>query len=149
MKAEDCIKEYLKEMKIMQLATVRDGQPWICTVNVVVDDQQNLYWMSQRSTRHSKELVDDSRAAGAVVRNVDDKQCVHFEGEAFEVAADDFERVHALYGKRYGANKDERLEEARSGEPNARTYYVIKPKLFVLFDLKNFPTSPRQEWRVA
>jgi uncharacterized protein YhbP (UPF0306 family) len=147
MNLKKIIRDYLKEARVMQLATVKDGQPWICTVNYVFDKESNLYWMSRRSTRHSQELKSDSRVAGAIVKNPDIKRCLHFEGSAYEVSKENLEFANELYSQRYD-DKPNRLEEAKPDNKKVRTYYILKPKLFVLFDEVNFPDNPRQEYNL-
>ncbi len=141
---EQLIRDYLKEGRLMQLATVKDGQPWICTVNYSVDENNNLHWISLKNRRHSQELTAHQKVAGAIVKNPGVKQGLQFEGIAEEVKYDDLEKVNAIHSERYG-HKPERLEQAKSGDPNSRTYYRLKPTLFVLFDEINYPENPRQE----
>jgi uncharacterized protein YhbP (UPF0306 family) len=144
MTTEQLIRVYLQSNKVMQLATDNDGQPWLSTVNYAVDEKLNLYWMSLRNTRHSQELRNNQRAAAAILEDPNIKRCLHIEGDA--LSGDEATQAHELYGVAYG-QKEERLAEAQSNDPNTRTYYVLKPRLFVLFDVVNFPDNPRQEWR--
>ncbi len=138
------ITQYLREAKVMQLATVNGGQPWICTVNYAIDDAGNLYWLSLRTRRHSLELRGSAAAAVAIVKDPAVKQGLQLEGTATEVDLNDLERVHALYSERY-SDKPERLEEARSTKHSAQTYYVFKPSRIQLHDEVNFPKNPQRE----
>lgn len=138
------IDDYLKDAKVMQFATSVDGQPWICTVNYIPDLNWNLYWMSMRTRRHSVELKSNSKASVAIVKDPNIKRGLQMEGLAYELEKDELVKAHQLYGERYG-QKDERLKEAQSNEPNIRTYYVFRPSAIVLFDEVNFPDNPRQE----
>lgn len=63
MQASELIKKYLDEKQVMQLATVRDGQPWVCNIHFVPDGNGTLYWLSKPTRRQSLEITDDSRAA--------------------------------------------------------------------------------------
>lgn len=139
------IEDYLKEKEIMQLATVKDGSPWICTVNYVPDKNLNLYWMSLRNTRHSKELKANPNTAVAILLDDKNKKCIHIEGVAKEVPFDDLEYANKLYAERYG-NKPKRLEEAKSGDENLRMYYVFNPKKIVFFNENS--NNMRQELSV-
>lgn len=38
MDASEYIKKYLNESKFMQLATVVDNKPWVCTLHFVADE---------------------------------------------------------------------------------------------------------------
>lgn len=148
MNLHDRITEYFQSAKVMQVATLHGDQPWVCSVSYSVDESWNLYWMSLKSCRHSRELLDHSKVAGAVVRDPEVKQGIQFEGIAEEVTGDELVRANDIYSMRYG-EKPERLEEARSGAENLRTYYVIKLTKVVLFDVVNFPQDPRQEYVVT
>jgi uncharacterized protein YhbP (UPF0306 family) len=141
------IENYLKNAKIMQLSTVNEGSPWICTVNYVVDSDLNLYWMSMRRTRHSEELEADSRTAVAIVIDPVKKVGIQMQGNASEVGGDELIKAHKLYCESYG-NKEKRLVEAKSGDKNVRGYYKFIPSKVMLFDETN-ENSPIQELKLT
>lgn len=132
----------------MQLATVRDGKPWICTVYFVADEDFNLYWMSARERQHSLEIVDDSKVAITVVRDIERKQALQIVGKAYEVLGDDLEHAHELYQGKFGP-KDYDLDEIRRHKPTGRAYWVFKPTEISLWDEVNFPDEPKQKYRVS
>ena len=137
------VKEYYAGNKHMQLATVSNGQPWICTVYFVADEDFNLYWMSARERQHSIEIAHDSKVAITVVRDTERKQALQIVGNAYEVANEDLERVHELYQSKFG-QKDYDLEEIKQHKPTGRAYWVFKPTKISLWDEVNFPDSPKQ-----
>jgi uncharacterized protein YhbP (UPF0306 family) len=139
----EMVREFLQADQVMQLATSREGQPWICTVHFVADDAGHLYWTSTRDRRHSQELAANPRAAVAVVHNEVKPQAVQMAGQVEEVAQEDLAKVHGRYCEKFGP-KDKFLAEIESGE---RAYYVFAPAETVLFDVVNFPADPRQELR--
>lgn len=139
----DLLNRYLSEKNDMQLATVANGQPWICTVYFVHDDSFNLYWMSARERQHSVEITNDSKVAITVVQDTERKQALQITGNAHEVSDNDLERVHGLYQGKYGA-KDYNLEEIKQHLPTGRAYWVFKPTSISLWDEVNFPDSPKQ-----
>ncbi len=145
---EDLIKQYLTDKKDMQLATVADGSPWICTVYFVHDENFNLYWTSGRSRQHSVEILKDSRSAVTVVRDNERKQALQIIGNAYEVADDDLERVHELYQSKYGS-KDYDLEEMKQHQPDGRSYWIFKPSEISLWDEVNFPEAPKQKYDIS
>ncbi|MDQ3094326.1 MAG: pyridoxamine 5'-phosphate oxidase family protein [bacterium] len=102
MNIKELIKEYLDNNTLMQLATVHDGKPWICTVYFVADEFFNLYWMSTRERQHSVEITKDSRVAITIVRDTERKQAIQTVGNAREVAYDELEQVHELYQNKFG-----------------------------------------------
>lgn len=145
---KDLIKQYLTDNKHMQLATVRDGQPWICTVYFAVDDDFNLYWMSARERQHSVEITNDSKVAITVVRDTERKQALQIVGNAYEVSDDELEQAHELYQGKFGA-KDYNLDEIRQHNPTGRAYWVFKPTQISLWDEVNFPDAPKQQYKAG
>lgn len=128
----------------MQLATVNDGDPWICTVYFVADDDFNIYWMSARERQHSVEITNDSKVAATVVRDIERKQALQITGNAHEVADDDLGRINKLYQSKFGS-KDYDLEEIKQHKPTGRAYWMLEPKTISLWDEVNFPNSPKQK----
>lgn len=131
----------------MQLATANNNQPWVCTVNYVFDNSWNLYWFSLRSRRHSTELQKNPKTAITIVKDSWIKCAIQMEGTAREVEHTDLDRIHDLYSRQY-EDKQKRLDEAKSGRLDARTYYVFKPTKIILFDEINFPDHPSQEYKI-
>lgn len=143
MDLKELAKDYFNGVKHMQLATVRQGQPWICTVYFVVDSDNNLYWTSGRSRQHSVEILADSKAAATIVKDGEKKQALQITGEAFEVEDGDLERVHRLYQEKFGS-KDYDLQEMKKHDPEGRAYWVLKPTKIMFWDEVNFPDQPKQ-----
>jgi uncharacterized protein YhbP (UPF0306 family) len=139
------ITEYLAGNKHMQLATVKDGQPWLCTVYFVADDDFNLYWTSGRSRQHSLEILSDSKAAVTVVRDAERKQALQMVGNAYEVGGSDLDRVHGLYIDKFEP-KDHDLNEMKKRGPEGRAYWVFKPTAISIWDEVNFPDSPKKHF---
>ncbi|MBI3955296.1 pyridoxamine 5'-phosphate oxidase family protein [Candidatus Gottesmanbacteria bacterium] len=48
--------QYLKSHNFMTVATV-DGKPWVANVYYVVDDDFNLYFLSEPQSKHGQDLV--------------------------------------------------------------------------------------------
>ena len=61
------IEDYLKEAKLMQLATSANNQPWACSVWFGSDEDLNIYWFSSTTRRHSKEVMENPKVGAAVV----------------------------------------------------------------------------------
>lgn len=138
------IKDYLQEARVMQVATVKDGKPWICTLNFSADNQWHLFWVSHRSTRHSQEIRNFPEVAGTIVKDLGTIQGIQFEGLAEEISGNDVLYANEVFTKRYGDNP-ERLAEAQSTNESQRAFYKITVTRVVLFDKVNFPDNPRQE----
>lgn len=133
---------------MMQVATVRDGQPWCVTLVFVTDDKLNIYWVSKPDTRHSTELRDNPKIAVTIPVKLDiegKKVGLSVEGEAVEVEDQtDLKLGVRLFADRYKTG-DKWVEEFLMGR-NPHKLYKLTPKMFVLFDQVNFPDEPRQEW---
>lgn len=57
------MKEALEQIKYVTVATVsNDGQPWNTAVFSAHDDDGNIYWGSNSSAQHSKNIRDNGKA---------------------------------------------------------------------------------------
>lgn len=133
------IEGYLQKTILMQLATVKDGKPWACTVHYANDRDLNLYWLSRPTRRHSEELRANPCVAGVIVQSHEigqPAQGLQFEGLA-EVA-------DGLLKK-----SGQSALKSRFGMEGAEDHllYVLKPRRIVLFDTVRFPDQPQQEYR--
>ncbi len=148
MNAAELIKQYLEKQHMMQLATVRDGQPWCCTVYYVVDDRYNLYWASLPTRRHSQEVKNHSQVAVAIpVHFVKGEKVAGLQiaGKAEELAPSPAIRSVA---ERYAAkfHRDRAwIEDVITGR-TAHRLYKLTPAAYALFDEVNFPDDPRHEF---
>lgn len=61
------LAKFVREGRLLQLATTSGNQPWVCTVYFVADKSLRLYWLSYPIRRHSQELAANSKAAIAIV----------------------------------------------------------------------------------
>lgn len=151
MSPKDLVKQYLPSVNIMQLATCVDNQPWACSLHYYSDDDFNLYWISKPKSRHSQEIELNPNVAVTikVYENETPKDTVigvSFEGVA--KLASESEVQNAAKGYQRKHHTDEAfLKEVVAGK-NPYVFYTVKPTKVVLFDNKNFPDDPRQEWRV-
>ena len=145
MELKTLIQQYLADNKHLQLATIDNGSPWICTVYFVADDGFNLYWTSDQSRQHSTEILNNPKTAVTVVRDTERKQALQITGNAYKVADDDLERVHNLYQSNFGS-KDYNLEDMRQPNPEGRAYWVFQPTKISFWDEVNFLDSPKQQY---
>lgn len=146
MNLENLLKKYLEENKLLQLATVSEGRPWLCNVYFVADEENNIYWTSARIRRHSKEISNNPVVAAAIVHDDKKKQALQITGKAFEVSLDDAERVDLLYGAKFGVK--DRITEVKANLSEGRAYYILKPESIFFWDEVNFPNSPKQEYKL-
>lgn len=145
MNMQNLVKEYLENNKALQLATVSEGQPWLCTVYFVADEDFNLYWSSAKMRQHSQEIIAHPTVAATIVQDLDRKQALQITGTASIVGPEDIERVNKLYASKFG-DKPERLQEVLANKPDGRAYWAIKPDTISLWDEVNFPDDPKQTY---
>ena len=144
MNLRELLKEYFTENKLMQLATLgEDGNPWLCNVYFVTDENNNIYWTSARMRQHSREIHNNPNVAVTIVHDPENKQALQITGQASEVTLEDAERVDDLYSRKFG--QKDRLTEIKADLPEGRAYWVIKPERIFFWDEVNFPDSPKQE----
>lgn len=150
MDIEVLIGGYLKEAKMMHLATEANAKPWVCNVWFAADDELNIYWFSAINRRHSEEVAKNPHVAGAMClpQTPDDPpRGLQFEGTAEVLRSEaDVEKAKSVYSGRIFPQ--EKIDELMAHPDRPHKFYRIKPALFVLFDAVNFPNSPRQEYKV-
>ncbi len=151
MRPKNIIQKYLKAKHVMQLATVRSGQPWVCNLHYWADDDANLYWISTEARRHSMEIADDKRVSAAIAVQTDESKPgtpvigIQVEGDAEII--DDPANVKKILRQYFDYHKkSEQLFEDIIAGINPHKLYRLKPRLYVLFDVENFPDDPRKEW---
>lgn len=153
MNLRSLIEEYLKKAKLMQIATDKKNKPWIASVWYAHDEQLHLYFLSRKNRRHSFELKENPHIAGAIViphtkGSGETVRGLQFEGVARETNKTELTKAKNLYEKKH--EQAERLDLTELLKPDIQyTYYIIEPKLFVLFDELNFPENPRQEYNLS
>ncbi len=144
------IKEYLSQAKMMQVATVNNDQPWICTVYFVADRNLNIYWISTPARRHSEEIKNHSKVAAAIpIKYVPGEKVVglQVEGEASLIEdAEEIKSAMRLYTDTYNRGEDW-YKDFLAGKNNHKVY-KLKPRAFVIFDEESFPGDPRQEFNL-
>lgn len=144
----EVIKDYLNRQHMMQLATVREGQPWCCTVYFVTDDEFNLYWASLPSRRHSQEVKKHPKVAVAIpVKFVKGEPVagIQIAGIAEELPpSPDIRTITERYAAKF--NRDTTWTEDFVAGKTEHRLYKLTPASYVLFDESNFPETPRQEF---
>ncbi len=149
LKLQKLIKQYLDDARMMQLATVANGKPWVCNVWFAADKDMNIYWFSSTTRRHSQEVVSDPNVAAAIClaqTPADPPRGLQIEGTA-QLLTNPVDIAVAMknYVGRVFNLKQVRQFMANLDRPHR--FYRIKPSLFVLFDAVNYPDDSRQEYR--
>ncbi len=151
--ARALIEQYLREAKLMSIATASGNRPWVASVWYVHDKDWNLYFISKKSRRHSLELKKNSCVAGTITKlfvigSGEKVRGLQFEGTARECNWKELKTANDLYLRKYRKAEHIPLSMLRLAKFVA-AYYIVKPKSIVLFDEVNFPKDPRQEVKVA
>lgn len=140
------LKSLLESARLMQVATVSNHKPWICTVYFVVDDEFNFYWLSIPERRHSREIVDNPHTAIAIaikadlpVIGVQAEGRVAIENEQAKVKA-----IAAQYAQKYDGSAKGFYERFVSGI-NQHWVYKFTPSHLQLFDEVNFKSQPKRK----
>lgn len=149
MNLKQLIQQYLKDARMMHLATISQGKPWVCNVWFAADEDMNIYWFSAMTRRHSEEVAKDPHVAGSMClpqTPEDPPRGLQFEGVA-EMLTDeaDVEKAESVYIGRIFPK--EKVQEFMAHSERPHKFYRIKPELLVLFDVVNFPDNPRQEYK--
>jgi uncharacterized protein YhbP (UPF0306 family) len=149
MDVKKLIQAYLNEAKMMHLATVSGNQPWVCNVWFASDKDLNIYWLSSISRRHSVEVQANNLVSGGITTSLtpeDKPRGLQFQGVAEKLTREaDVEKAVELYKDRIFPEK--KIRDFMTMPDKPHNFYLIKPTLFVLFDVQNFPENPRQEWK--
>ena len=145
---EQLIQEYFKKAKLMQLATVSSGKPWVSNVWFVADKDMNIYWFSSITRRHSIEVMRDSHVSAAIClpqTPADSPRGVQLEGSAELVTKPSEVAIAMGYfiGRIFSIHQ---IKYFMADKETPHRFYKIKPTSIVLFDAVNFPDQPKQEY---
>ncbi|MGH9857702.1 MAG: pyridoxamine 5'-phosphate oxidase family protein [Acidobacteriota bacterium] len=147
----ELIKDYLAKSRVMQIATISGGRPWICTVYFVEDDGLNLYWMSLPMRRHSRDIEKHPHVAAAITVKYDKPVIgIQIEGQA-EIVTDVVaaKSVVGKYVEKYDTGKQ--FYDNTLNGTNQHKLYHLRPARIVLFDEVNFKGDPTigKEYKIS
>jgi uncharacterized protein YhbP (UPF0306 family) len=127
---------------LMQVATVKDGNPWVCSVWQASDDDLSIYFFSAITRRHSGEAENNSKIAGALAlphSPEDVPRGLQFEGTVEKLDNDAIEDALRVYeGRVFSGAK---IDEMMNHPERPHSFYKITPSRFQLFDIVNFPVE--------
>jgi uncharacterized protein YhbP (UPF0306 family) len=147
MDVKELIKKYLRQGRMMQIATASGDQPWICTVYYAEDENQNLYWLSVPARRHSQEIEKNSKIAVAIPIKFDKNPIIGIQAEGTAAVVEDEETVKNImpaYVEKYGTGKD--FYELFKAGKNQHNLYKFTPSKYSLFDETNFDDGQKHGW---
>lgn len=130
--------------KVMQLATLRGDQPWICTVYFVAKGGK-FYWLSFPERRHSQEIADNANAAVAITIHQDAPVIgLQAEGEVYVVRdIAEAKSVLELYVAKYDKGR-EFIDRLKHGA-NHHELYCLVPRKTMLFDERTPGSAPYRQ----
>ena len=124
------IKEILENGYLMSLATVDDGGPWVSDVIYLHDDDMNIYWMSNHTSRHSQALLKNPHVAGTITASLPKQPGL---GIQFSGTAKKIDGPHPELSKKHRTKRDKPLpndgEDILQGD---ESWYCITPKVMEL-----------------
>lgn len=143
------VVDYLTSAQIVHLGTSHGNKPWVTTLYFAADIDMNIYWLSRKSRRHSKEIADNSKVAGAIIlpHNYGEKvRGLQFEGNARELGGQDAVAGRNIYSSKFWIVEDRVMSAAEGGDP--QVCYQIRVEKYLLYDEVNFPDNPTQELKI-
>ena len=140
MNPREVTEQYVNQGRVMQLATIHNNQPRANSLYYVAsDDLRHIYWLSEPTRRHSRDIVDNPNTGGTIVIKADLPVIgVQFTGESSEVT-DREEQKHILnqYNQKYGDTVEGLYDRMVLGK-NKHHLYKIAIRELELFDEVNF-----------
>ncbi len=141
MKPAEIAASYFASGRVMQIATLHEGQPRANTVFFVASsDNKFVYWMSEPRRRHSEDIEKDSRVGGAIAIKLDQPVAgLQFIGTARVLTdLDEIKDVATKYNQKYDGVANDFYERYVDGQSLHRIYKLTINDL-ELFDEVNFP----------
>lgn len=142
------ISKYLDDYMVVQIATVGEEGPWVCSVYFVADDKLNIYWLSEPHVRHSKNIELDPRAAITMAIKTD-LPVIGLSTEGKVEIVKDLETVEFVLNKyvdKYNAG-EQFVDRFKKGI-NKHQLYKFNPDKYVLFDEVNYPDVGSKELKI-
>ena len=130
----------------MQLATVCNSQPWICSLHFAADNESNIYWISKSTGHHSEEIAANPSVAVAIAVKTD-RPLIGIQAEGIAEIVQDTDLLKSAmerYIERHGTDRS--FADQIIAGTNEHKLYKFTPKSFSLFDEVNFAHQPPVEW---
>lgn len=134
-------EEYLNSTQFLSLATYGEKGVWVCPVYFVFDEKFNLYFISQPTSRHMRNIKSNSKVSVAIYSTnqspLKDVFGVQLEGEANILSEpDEIEKARSTYFK-----ETEFRQPVKEGDyltENSWLFVRIIPKEVYCFDTRYF-----------
>ena len=125
------IHEILTQGRIVSLATIDDGGPWVADVLYVHDKELNLYWISRKSRRHSVALRKDPRVAASITLSTPPEKDIGLQIAGLATELPDTPAIASEYWAK-------RKDPPKQPITNEHAWYRLKPTLIELIDEARF-----------
>ncbi|MFA6313555.1 MAG: pyridoxamine 5'-phosphate oxidase family protein [Sterolibacterium sp.] len=133
---------YLRDHRVVTLATGTNGDPWAAAV-FYVNDGFKLYFLSSPTSRHSLNLAQNQRVAATIQEDYADWleiKGVQLEGVASEIRGAEEQLARQLYGEKFPVVG--KLAQAPAAIVKAmakvRWYQVVPQRLFFIDNSAGF-----------
>lgn len=131
----------------MQLATEKDGQPYVCSVYFVHDEKFNLYWASWPERRHSQRILNNSKVGAAIAVNTNKNEKVSgiqvIGAVSLCESKEEILPIARLYAEKFDMPQE--WVEKFSLLKTRHRLYKLTPSVVELFDEDKFPDNPQQK----
>ncbi len=135
------VEEVLGECRDMILATTDSNRPWAAELVFGHDANFNLYWLSDVSARHSRELEKNPNVAAVItvqpVGEIKDRG-LQIEGIARKLEEEKIVGAAREYFAKRGTPKMPKTLEEVNKLTEGRSWYVLKPTKIYILDEKLF-----------
>ena len=132
---EQIIRDGIKDLYHLSLATSRDNKPWVCEVHFGYDQELNLYFISLPTRRHSEDIAYNPRVAGNIIPQYSleapDILGIYFEGTCKKLENETDKQIAFRALQEHINLSAERLKESRN--PGEHQFYKISVKEWSIF----------------
>jgi len=144
------LTEYLSERKLMTLATFSKN-PWICFVYYTIDDDLNLYFISDPKSEHGVDIEQNNEISCAIADSNqdvgDEKIGVQIYGTvSFVSGVEKLKWFFKMWGKLNPSTKDRLNFENLKQEKISSKVYKISPQTIKFFNEKLYSKPPFMEF---
>ncbi len=144
-KLREEIKQFLAKNSALALATTKKNVPWACTLIYAFDKDFNLYFLSEKSSRHCQELEKNPKVAVAVHDMSGKMKGVQIQGKVSLVPKTKTPFALALFWKRFPWAKKNWVTSPKQLFAKAfkTALYQIRPERIYLLDKDKYGSEAR------
>lgn len=141
----EMIKEVLAENDTLTMATADDNCPWAATLIYVFDEVFNLYFLSEKASRHSQELEKNPLVAVAIHDQEGKMKGLQVQGRVVLVPKSKIPSALKLFWRRFPWAKDWVSSPRQLLSKTFTTaLYMIRPEKIYFLDRDRFGSDVRK-----